>query len=290
MCPAGTYIEQGCAKMFLRWRWVFPSRWLPVSPSFDFNVARRLLAEAFGIVFPEDCRVCSSPLRNLSRIPVCPDCLSQPQPFVTEYFCAACRTPFMNGAPLDENGMCSLCRLGLTEFEAAFSFGEYEGTLRKLIHLFKYQGIAPLGRVFGKLLSTALPRDVAPDVIVPMPLHWKRAWHRGFNQSDLLARALSGRTGLRVARVVRRRRATPAQAGLTRAERRVNVAGAFEIKKRHAIGGKHVLLVDDVMTTGATASACAGALKRAGARRVTVLTLARVDRRKGFAVMNAASA
>jgi ComF family protein len=249
-----------------------------------------LLAEAFAILFPEDCRVCSSPLRNLSRIPVCPDCLSQPQPFVTEHFCAACRTPFTNGAPLDENGMCSLCRLGLTEFESAFTFGEYDGTLRKLIHLFKYQGVAPLSAEFGRLLSTALPRDISPDVIVPMPLHWKRAWHRGFNQADLLARALSRRTGIPVAQAVRRKRATPAQAGLTRAERRVNVAGAFEIRKRNEVNSRHVLLIDDVMTTGATASACAGVLKRAGARRVTVLTLARVDRRKGFAAMKAASA
>jgi ComF family protein len=290
MFLAATYIEQGCAKMFLRWRWVFPSRWLPASPSFDSNVVRRLLAKAFAIVFPEDCRVCSAPLRNLSRIPVCPECLSHPQPFAAEHFCAACRTPFINDAPLDENGLCSLCRLGLTEFDAAYSFGEYEGTLRKLIHLFKYQGIAPLHKQLGKLLSTALPRDMTPDVIVPMPLHWKRAWRRGFNQSDLLARALSRRTGVPVAHAVKRRRGTPAQAGLTRAERRVNVAGAFEMTKRNAVNGRHVLLIDDVLTTGATASACAAVLKRAGARRVTVLTLARVDRRKGFAAMNAASA
>jgi ComF family protein len=276
-------------KCFFRWRWVFPSRWLLVKPSFDFVVARRLLAEAFAIVFPENCRVCSSPLKNLSRIPVCPSCLSQPQPYVAEHFCSNCRTPFLNDAPLDENGLCGLCRRGLTEFDAAFSYGEYEGTLRKLIHLFKYAGVSPLAPELGKLLSRALPRDLSVDVIVPMPLHWRRRWQRGFNQSDLLAKAIAGRIGLPVARAVRRKRATPAQAGLTRAERRGNVAGAFAVRKRAAVEGKHVLLIDDVLTTGATASACAAALKRAGARRVSVLTLARVDRRKGFAGLSAAA-
>jgi predicted amidophosphoribosyltransferase len=80
---------------------------------------------------------------------------------------------------------------------------------------------------------------------------------------------------------LRRKKSTPPQAGLTRAERRVNVETAFEVRAPKAVEGKHVLLVDDIMTTGATASACAAVLKRAGARRVSVLTLARVDRRKG---------
>jgi ComF family protein len=177
----------------------------------------------------------------------------------------------------------------LNGFDAVFSFGEYEGILRKLIHLFKYHGVAPLAPRLGRFLSGALPRDMTFDVIVPMPLHWMRRWQRGFNQSELLARDLQRRTGIPWVRAIKRKRATPAQAGLTRAERRDNVAGAFEVRKQAAIRGKHVLLVDDVITTGATASACASILKRAGARRVSVLTLARVDRRKGFSGLGAAS-
>jgi ComF family protein len=129
-------------------------------------------------------------------------------------------------------------------------------------------------------MGRALPRDAAYDVIVPMPLHWRRRWQRGFNQSELLARVLGKRTGLPVANAVIRRKATAAQAGMTSAERRTNVAGAFQVRKRRFVEGRHVLLIDDVLTTGATAGACAAALKRAGARRVTVLTLARADRRR----------
>ena len=174
-----------------------------------------------------------------------------------------------------------MCRLGANGFDAAYAYGEYEGPLRGLIHLFKYSGVTPLGRPLGDLLSRALPRDARFDAIVPMPLHWRRLWQRGFNQSALLAGDLSRRTGIPVARALRRKRATPPQAGLTRAERRINVSAAFELRGSNRLDGRHVLLIDDVLTTGASASAAATALKRAGAARVTVLTVARVDRRKG---------
>jgi ComF family protein len=250
-------------------------------PSFDSAVLRRLAGGTFSLFFPDNCRICSAPLRRVSRIPVCDACLAQPQPFIAEHFCLNCRTAFLNAAPLDENGLCGLCRRGLTNFDAAFSYGEYEGTLRKLIHLFKYEGVTPLESKFGILLSRALPREATFDVLVPMPLHWIRRWRRGFNQTELLARALRKRTGIPVLRALRRKKSTTPQAGLTRAERRLNVETAFEVRAPKAVEGKHVLLVDDIMTTGATASACAAVLKRAGARRVSVLTLARVDRRKG---------
>jgi ComF family protein len=276
--------------MFLLWRWVFPSRWPSARPSFDSAVIRRFAAEMFALVFPDACHVCAVPLRSLSRVPVCESCLSEPKPFLAEYFCAGCQTPFLNPAPLDADGLCGLCRRGLTGFDAAFSYGEYEGTLRKLIHVFKYEGVAPLASRLGGLLSRAVPREAGFDVIVPMPLHWVRRWRRGFNQSELLASELSRRTGVPLARALRRKRATQSQAGLTRAERRQNVAGAFDISRRAGVHGKHVLLIDDVLTTGASASACAAVLKRSGARRVSVLTLARVDRRKGFVGLAAGSA
>jgi ComF family protein len=112
-----------------------------------------------------------------------------------------------------------------------------------------------------------------------VPLHWRRRLQRGFNQSALLAGAVARRYGIPVRSALRRTRATPTQAGLTHAGRRSNVAGAFRVARPETVAGRRVLLVDDVMTTGATASACAAALKRAGARYVALLTLARVDRR-----------
>jgi ComF family protein len=209
--------------------------------------------------------------------------MRKPQPFAAEYFCVDCHAPFVNRAPLDDEGRCALCRLGLSGFDAAYSFGEYDGALRKLIHLFKYSGVYPLAGELGGMMLSALPRDVRYDVAVPMPLHWLRRWRRGFNQSELLARVAGRRLGVPVRNAVRRRKSAPAQAGLTAAERRKNVAGAFEVSQRKHVEGRHVLLIDDVLTTGATAAACARALKRAGATRVTVLTLSRADRRSGFA-------
>lgn len=196
-----------------------------------------------------------------------------------EYFCAGCRTPFLNAYPLDENGLCGLCRYGLNSFDAAYSFGAYEDELRALIHLFKYGKVQTLAKPLGKLLASVLPRDQRFDLILPMPLHWRRRWNRGFNQSNLLAREIARRTGVPLRKVVRRVRNTTAQVGLTNAKRRDNVARAFRVKPRQALGGLRVLLIDDVMTTGATAGACATALKKAGAKHVTLLTLARVDRR-----------
>jgi ComF family protein len=125
----------------------------------------------------------------------------------------------------------------------------------------------------------ALPREAGFDVIVPMPLHWFKQWQRGFNQADLLAREIGRKWGVPVRHVIRRRRATSPQAGLTNAKRRANVRGAFRVARGKPLQGMRVLLVDDVVTTGATASACARVLKRAGAAHVALLALARTDRR-----------
>lgn len=215
----------------------------------------------------------------MTRIPVCRECLHKPAPLVAEHFCSHCRTPFANAHPLDDQGRCALCKAGVNGFDAAYTFGSFEGELRDLIHLFKYSGIRTLARPLGQFLASALPRERDFDVIVPMPLHWSKRWQRGFNQSRLLALEIGRKSNVPVRNLVRRVRATSAQAGLTHAKRRTNVAGAFRAAKRGQLEGKRVLLIDDVMTTGATASACALALKRAGARQVTFLAVARVDRR-----------
>lgn len=233
----------------------------------------------FALVFPDDCRICGAPLQQISRVPVCRACLAAPEPLEADYFCAACRTPFLNPYPLDAQGRCALCRRGLNGFDAAYTFGSYDGPLRELIHLFKYGGVRTLAGPLAELMLRALPRDERFDALVPMPLHWLKRWRRGFNQARLLAEAVSRRTGIPVVGAARRLRSTAPQAGLSNAERRRNVAGAFAVRKRAQVEGLRLLLVDDVFTTGATASACAAALKRAGAARVSVLALARTDRR-----------
>jgi ComF family protein len=230
-------------------------------------------------LYPDSCRICGGILHQVVRFPVCERCLKTPEPFEAEFFCISCRTPFLNGFPLDHEGRCALCRSGLRAFEAAYSFGAYEGELREMVHLLKYQKVHTLARPLGGFLMRALPRDEVFDAIVPVPLHWRRRWSRGFNQSELLARAVTRSTGIRVVNALRRVKATAVQAGLSNTARRRNVTQAFRCHHPEAVAGKRILLVDDVMTTGSTATACAQALKRAGAGRVTLLTVARVDRR-----------
>ncbi len=210
---------------------------------------------------------------------MCRRCLGAPQPLDAEYFCRSCRTPFATPYPLDDDGRCGLCRAGLNQFDSAYAYSSYDGAMRELIHLFKYDRVRPLATVLGGFLNAALPGEERFDMLVPMPLHWVRRWWRGFNQSYLLARDLARRTGIPVANALRRRRSTASQASLSRAARRRNVRGAFELRRGADVRGLRVLLLDDVLTTGATANACAAVLKRAGASCVAVLTLARADRR-----------
>ena len=185
----------------------------------------------------------------------------------------------MNQFPLDLEGRCGLCRSGLRGFDSAYCFGAYEGNLRALIHLYKYSRIKTLARPLAGLLARVAPRDRRFDAIVPVPLHWRRQWQRGFNQSELLATGLARRLGIPSLKALRRARPTPAQAGLSNAGRRRNVAAAFRMRRGYSVSGKSILLVDDVMTTGSTAAACALTLKRAGATKVALIAIARVDRR-----------
>ncbi|HVO98148.1 MAG TPA: ComF family protein [Bryobacteraceae bacterium] len=198
---------------------------------------------------------------------------------LADYFCKDCHTPFLNPYPLDKEGRCAMCRLGLRGYDTVYTFGSYEDTLRELIHLFKYSSVRTLAKPLGSLAARAIPREHGFDVIVPMPLYWTKRWKRGFNQSELLAREIARRWGAPVKNMVRRVKNTSTQAGLSNAKRRLNVRGAFSMRKGAGIKGLRVLLVDDVLTTGATASACAAVLKRAGAKHVAVAAVARTDRR-----------
>jgi ComF family protein len=268
---------------FLWWRWVFSSRSRAEVSDSRVSILRAAPRALFSLLFPDDCRICERPLREISRIPVCRKCLGEPAPLHAEFFCRSCRAPFQNGFPLDSEGRCGLCRSGLRGFDAAYCFGAYEGTLRELIHLYKYGGVRTLADPLSRLLESALAEDEQWDLITCVPLHWRRRWKRRFNQSELLARRLARRRGIPFAALLRRVRATPSQAGLSSAKRRDNVGSAFACRlqpaRREQLAGKRVLLIDDVMTTGATAAACARTLKKAGAGYVGVLTVARADRR-----------
>ena len=185
----------------------------------------------------------------------------------------------MDDYPLDEHDLCTVCRESLVNFDTVYSFGSYEGPLRKLIHLFKYGKVETLAAPLSRLLIRTLPLDQRFDVVVAMPMHWRKRWERGFNQAELLAKPVAKRYGVKLSTNLRRKRHAKAQAGLTEAQRLANAKDSFLIRRPEEISQKRVLLVDDVFTTGATLRAAAAALKKAGAAHVSALTLARVDRR-----------
>jgi ComF family protein len=183
------------------------------------------------------------------------------------------------------DSLCGSCRQGELEFDMARSYGLYAGNLRKAILHLKFYGREYLGHRLGALLARAWEALPEPDsaIVAPVPLHPSRRRERGFNQAELLARGLvrslrkEGRLhGLRlVAGSLRRIRATVPQVGLSVSARRENVSGVFSVGRPEDVRNRTVVVVDDVMTTGATLSACAAALKRAGAARVLALSLAR---------------
>ncbi len=180
---------------------------------------------------------------------------------------------------------CGLCRRLEPAFARAVAYGSYDGGLRELIHLLKYGSVRPAANVLGRMLAEAIARleaDFQTDsmVMVPVPLFRARLRSRQFNQAEMIARAamklnpVPGRLRL-CEEVLERKRETPSQTGLTRRQRRENVRGAFAVAQPDAVKGREVLVVDDVYTTGATVSECARVLRRAGATKVWVATVAR---------------
>jgi ComF family protein len=180
---------------------------------------------------------------------------------------------------------CGLCRRVEPDFARAAAYGSYESGLRELIHLLKYGGVRPAANVLGRMLADAiavLEPDLQADtvVVVPVPLHRTKLRQRGFNQAELIARAAvkvsPAWDRLRLcAGVLERKRETTSQIGLTTYQRRENLRGAFGVAQPELVKGREVLVVDDVYTTGATVSECARVLRRAGATKVWVATVAR---------------
>ncbi len=245
-----------------------------------FRTLRLIPHALFSLVFPDNCRVCNCAITEITRYPVCESCIASVRPLDAEFFCVLCRTPFVDAASLDETGRCAVCREYSRGFDAAYSYGSYDTQLRELIHLFKYRRVIALARPLGRLISSALPLDEAVDVVVPVPMHWTRQWSRGFNQAERLAHRVARARRVPVIAGLARVKRTAPQAGLTHGERQQNMERVFAARHVKRFAGCRVLLVDDVFTTGATAGACANALKEAGARSVVLLTLARVDRRR----------
>lgn len=181
-----------------------------------------------------------------------------------------------------------MCRRAAPPFQRAVAYGAYDGRLRDLIHLLKYQQIKPVAPLLGRLLAEAVAQvDLAESlVVIPVPLFKRKLRERGFNQAGEIARAFVNREVLQGIKLdtfsLVRVRETASQTGLTRHQRRANMRGAFAVVRPERIENKNVLLMDDVMTTGTTASECSRVLLRAGAKQVFVATVARATREVEF--------
>jgi|Deesub1362A_J573_1020465.scaffolds.fasta_scaffold00663_4 ComF family protein len=227
-----------------------------------------MVERLLDILFPQSCPICSASSINHRIAPICPECWQAISPY-NGTMCRRCGRPIVSGAAT----MCGDCLRDEPPFTYARGYGLYRGGLEVAIKEMKYHGIKRLSSPLAELLLR-LPMP-SVDVIIPVPLHGRRLRQRGFNQSALIARYVSKGLGrpLLVNSLVRTRDTLP-QAGLSANERRRNIRGAFSVNERGLIYKKRIMLIDDVMTTGATVMECSRTLKEAGAGDIYVFTLA----------------
>jgi ComF family protein len=254
------------------------------------SAERRFIGGALGyvrsallsIVFPAGCRICEQLLTEATRIPVCNDCLASFRA-ITSTVCDKCGRPIEGADTSDaEAFVCPTCvndEWGGYAFERVRSWAIYEGVLVRAILLLKFENIDPLGKLFARWLAQ-LATEGGPafqaDVVVPVPLHRQRERERGYNQAAPIAKPLAKLLRLPYKSVLLTRiRPRPDKRLLSYEERWESVRGAFATRPGSQVDNLRVLLVDDVMTSGATLDSSAKTLREAGARSVIGLTVAR---------------
>jgi ComF family protein len=218
---------------------------------------------AAAIAIEQDCVLCAAPSHAQM---VCGDCAASLP--LLRAGCVRC------ALPLGARGICGQCLRSRAHFDGAFAAFEYRFPVDRLVQRFKYAGDLAIGRWLSLELARRVREEVRPHLLVPMPLTAARLRERGFNQAAQIARVVSKSLRIPAAlQMVERMRDAPSQSGLGRRARRANLRGAFHC--RASLAGRHVALVDDVVTTGASADAVCAVLKRAGAARVDVWAIAR---------------
>ncbi|OAB60646.1 hypothetical protein AY599_09295 [Leptolyngbya valderiana BDU 20041] len=228
----------------------------------------RRLVQVDRWIYPPVCLICGlAGRRGLDCCRTCERDLAR-----VEAGCRRCGLELVRSVEL-----CGRCTTRLPAFDAAFPAFAYRGPVEGLIQRFKFGGDLAAGRVLAQLMARRIEAEAwpRPQLLVPVPLHVRRRWRRGFNQSEMLCRDLSRQLQvLPWAPALRRARSTRAQSDLPADRRRGNVRGAFAVH-RLPPGARHIALVDDVMTTGSTLDECARVLKRTGVERVDVWVVAR---------------
>jgi ComF family protein len=229
---------------------------------------------ALDIALPTLCVACREPVHGEG---VCAKCWAQLS-FIAPPYCPRLGIPFVYDPGPELLSMEAIANP--PAYQRARAAVRYDDVARTLVHALKYQDRTDLAPAMGRWMAQAGRELLAEaDALVPVPLHWRRGWSRRYNQSGALARVIERQSGVRLtAEALRRVRPTQQQVGLSRAQRASNVQGAFKVAddRKAAIQGRRVVLIDDVLTSGATVDACARALLRAKAASVDVLVFARV--------------
>jgi competence protein ComFC len=232
-----------------------------------FTRHHALIARLINGIYPSECPICGKFPDVFTYAPVCSSCWSQIKRYAGPS-CSICALPFVS----EYSRICGNCLKKRPPFSMVMPFGLYDGVLAEAISLFKFHGLRRLARPLGRLLlDLEIPQT---DAVVPVPLTPKGLRQRGFNQSLLIAKVIAKKIGAPLFMdTLFKARETPPQIGLSARERQSNLKNAFQV--RGDIKDKGVLLIDDVMTTGATVTECSKVLLKAGAKKVQVITLAR---------------
>jgi len=236
-----------------------------------FRLAAKL---ALDIALPTLCVACREPVAGEG---VCAECWSKLS-FIARPYCPRLGIPFVYDPGPDLLSMEAIA--SPPAYTRARATVRYDDVAKTLVHALKYQDRTDLAPTMGRWMTRAGAELLAgADTLVPVPLHWRRAWHRRYNQAAALGAVIARQSGVKLrAELLQRSRATEQQVGLSRAQRASNVQGAFRVplERQSEVSGARIVLVDDVLTSGATIDACARALLRAKAAQVDVLVFARV--------------
>ncbi len=245
------------------------------------NHLRAIIGAAVDFLIPPKCLLCGGAMRIGDSRAVCAPCMNALERLAPP-LCPRCGAPFRSPLALVHSPahVCAACAQDAPHFDRARALGPFEGALRELVHLFKFGAYTKLAREFAPHLAEVARSELstgADTLLTHVPIDPARWRLRGFDQSHLLARATAEHLGLPHAECLERAREGRSQTGLSARERRRNMRGVFRVrdKARAHFSEKACILVDDVVTTGATASACARELKRAGAASVCLLTICR---------------